>query len=167
MNRWIIFLLVFSLAVNIAVMGTLIYYWTTGAGAEQSAYQYKPPVPPRQEKPPKISKEQRLKIRQLRIEYFAKTRELRREIGMYHDELMDMLMAESFSRDSIQAIVGKIAKKQMELEQLTADHLLDLRKNMDQEQWRIFVNKLKRERPFFNNKRNKRNPQKRNKRVKY
>jgi len=154
MNKWIIALLIFSLAVNVAVVGTLVYYWTQTKGAQTARFS-PPPLPerPRFKRGPNLSPEQRQKIRQLRQEYFATVREIRRTIGTYHEELMDMLASDSFSRDSLQVVVEKIARKQMELEQLTVAHLLDLRKNMDREQWQQFVKRLRREKSFFLDKR--------------
>jgi Spy/CpxP family protein refolding chaperone len=165
MTKWIMVLLIFSLAVNIAVIGTLVYHWNHPAPMQRFT-RAMPDSPPMATRPffmedSSIAPGQRQMLRSQRAEYHSQVRVLRQSVEQQRRRLRDMLLADSPQPDSINAIVTALAEKQAALERLTVNHLLSLKALLTPEQWERLLEEMGRflpERPMHGPMRNARTP---------
>ncbi len=153
MSKWILALLVFSLTVNVAVISSLLYFWN-----RPEEILPLPPGPtdmqPKEMRPffwgdSTLTPEQRQQLQQQRFQYHTQMRSLRWSIENHRDELIDLLSSESPRQDSINAVVTRLAEKQIELERLTINHLLSLKSVLRPEQWEHLVVTIEKGRPGF------------------
>ncbi len=151
MNKWLISVFVFSVAVNIAVMGTLVFFWHESP-KKRADQLLAPPPPPlagpegreflwmekrRPDEPEKVFEE--------RIKYHHQMEKVRRQINGLRKEIIVLLLVDPPPSDSLQDVVEKLAKKQVEAEQLTINHLLEIRPLLPREKWVKVVRDLRRQ----------------------
>lgn len=151
MSKWLISLFVFSVAVNIAVMGTLVYFWH-GSPPEPPEQIGAPPPPPLISPEPRrfLWMEKRMpeepeKVFEKRIKYRDQMELVRRQIDGLRKEIIVLLLADPPPSDSLQDVVEKLARKQVEAEQLTIDHLLEIRPLLPRKKWVKVVRDLRRQ----------------------
>ena len=141
MNKWIIFLLVFSLAINIAVVGTLVYFWN------HAPHRFYPPMM-RPDKPPRFMKnlpipdDKRAEWEKLQQQYALQRMEIGKMIMSYRRQLIDLLIEDAGNTDNIQALIVQIANKQAEMEKITINHLLEMRPMLPPKAWEGLVRRL-------------------------
>lgn len=145
MNRWTLFALLFSVAVNIAVVGTLLYFWQTNGGRGDEARQ---PEPSRQRdllwlSAPQVPAKAARKIDSLRRDYHDQLFILRASIDSEREAIIAHLMGNQVNRDSLEAIISELTAKQIAAERLTIDHLLMIKPLLPPEEWRLFIRDLR------------------------
>ncbi len=149
-NRWMTVLLIFSLAVNIAAVATLTYFWRQNqlpAVPPPPGMARQPlerPLPPWRnlDLPPASRKE----LFELRRQFHAQIVELRRAADESRWQLMHQLMQPNIDKDSLNASLQTLTAKQMEMERMTVNHLLELRSHLTNEQWQMLLRSMERER---------------------
>jgi hypothetical protein len=157
MTNWKNLLLLFSLTLNIAVLGTLLYFWgyhdgpppvNPGPGMERPE-----PFPPAWGNMD-LREHQRRELMMLRAPFHKQMMEMRRNLDMDRQKLLQLMLAQPAVPDSIERMLGKISEKQIRLDRMTVDHLLAIRPHLDEKQWRVMLDQLvrdrreARERPF-------------------
>lgn len=148
MNRWKLFILVFSLAVNVAVLGTLVYFWTRphrpveARDLGQQRKQYNSRLLMREN--PLLTKEQKQELKQLRNRYHGELRGRRKDIARQRADLVRYLLNDPPMLDSIYVTLDRVSQKQKELEKITIQHLLSMRKHLDKEQWKTMIRTFER-----------------------
>jgi Spy/CpxP family protein refolding chaperone len=133
---WLIYLLMFSLALNLGTIGTIVYL----------RYQDHPqvaasPAPPKSLwRELKMDESQRQALRGLFPEHHKQVKAIRQELAQKRQELFDLIKAESTPWSAIQAKVQEISALQGSLEQEMARFMLEFKKNLNPEQHAAFLN---------------------------
>lgn len=157
MTNWKNLLLLFSLTLNIAVLGTLLYFWGRHDGpppADPGPGMERPePFPPAWRNMD-LREQQRRDLMMLRAPFHKQMMEMRRNLDMDRQKLLQLMLAQPAVPDSIERMLGKISEQQIRLDRMTVDHLLAIRPHLDEKQWRFMLDQLvrdrrdARERPF-------------------
>ena len=153
MNKWLVVLLIFSLAVNLAAVGTMIYFtqrqgppgidpssppglpWFRAEGA--------PPIDQDGRRPgPGMRKAPNPAVEKLRIAHHEKLQPLVDELQKARQTLLRLVESSPANRDSIDVVLHRVSTLQNEMEKLTVEHLIALRPLMDEEQWRNLTHML-------------------------
>lgn len=147
-SKWTLIALLFSVTVNIAVVGTLIYFWQhnneqrhvnvkvlrTDDNSQQDVVWFgQPPAPP------PVAKE----IDSLRREYHEDLVVMRQAIDADRQQIIMQLMHDPVNRDTVEVILNNLTKKQMDAERLTIDHLLDIKPLLPTDDWKFFIQDLR------------------------
>jgi Spy/CpxP family protein refolding chaperone len=133
---WLIYLLMFSLALNLGTVGTIVYL----------RYQDHPqvaagPAPPKSLwRELKMDESQRQALRRLFPEHHQQVKAIRQELAQKRQELFDLIKAEATPWSAIQAKVQEISALQGSLEQEMARFMLEFKKNLNPEQHAAFLN---------------------------
>ncbi|MBN1479624.1 periplasmic heavy metal sensor [candidate division KSB1 bacterium] len=143
-SKWIVLALLFSVAVNIAVVGTLVYFWPRN---EERRIVFRN-RPPKQHEivwfrtphvPPKVAQD----IDSLRRDYHEQLVTVRMAIDADREAIIAHLMQNKVDRDSLEKILQSLTHKQITAERLTIDHLLEIKPLLPQEEWTFFIRDLK------------------------
>jgi len=149
-------LLVFSLTINLAAVGTLFYFWQRPPFPELP-----PPGQPFDDMNPRpgpgmgpgpawrdssLPAEKRQTIRQLRRQFHEQVQPKRIELQRAQDEVMKIMSTHPSQRDSIDRASQKVLAIQAEIEKMTIDHLLSIRALLDDDQWKSLMRLIERER---------------------
>ena len=136
---WLIYLVMFSLALNLGTIGTIAYL----RYQDQQKVAAAPPSPPLLPKALwrelKLDESQRQTLRRLFPEHHQKVKAVRQELAQKRQELFDLIKAESTPWSSIQAKVREISALQGNLEEEMARFMLEFRKNLTPEQHAAFI----------------------------
>lgn len=133
---WLIYLLMFSLALNLGTIGTIVYL------------RYQDHQQPAADPPPmkslwrelKLDDSQHQTLRRLFPEHHQKVKAVRQELSQKRQELFDLIKAETTPWSAIQAKVQEISALQGSLEEEMARFMLEFRKNLNPEQQAAFLN---------------------------
>ena len=145
-SRWTLLALLFSVAVNIAVVSTLFFFWQQNGErrmdiqvlhndphVEHDVVWFEAP-----HVPPKIADE----IDSLRRHYHERLVVIRSAIHTDRQTIINQLLKEPVNRDSINVIVETLTNKQIDAERLTINHLLDIKPLLSREDWTFFIQDL-------------------------
>ncbi len=151
MNRWLVILLVFSLAVNLAAVGSLFYFaqrpGPRGPGLEMPMG---PPDGAGGEGPRRLFRgmdvppDHRPEVRRLRNAFQDSLRPLVREMMETRQDLMRLIVQKPAASDSINMLVLRINTLQGEMEKRTVRHLIAMRPFLDEKQWQKLTRMLER-----------------------
>ena len=145
-TKWTLFALLFSVAVNIAVIGTLLYFWKNekqrmdvgmihgNSHPERDIVWFNAP-----HVPPKVARE----IDSLRRDYHEQVVVIRSSIESDRKAIITQLMCDPVNRDTLDIIIQKLADKQIKAERLTIDHLLMIKPLLPHEDWKYFIQDLR------------------------
>ena len=139
-RNWLIYLLMFSLALNLGTIGTIVYlrYQDQQKLAVGPA---SPPLPMRALwRELKLDEPQRQALRRLFPEHHQKVKAVRLELAQKRQELFDLIKAESTPWSPIQAKVQEISALQGSLEEEMARFMLEFKKDLNPEQHAAFLN---------------------------
>ena len=145
-SKYTLVALLFSVAVNIAVVGTLVYFWRQNDNENIEVQVLKgdaknekkiiwfgaPPLPP------KVSKE----IDSLRRDYHERLVRIRSDIDSNRQAIIAELLQESINRDSLDIIIENLSTKQIDAERLTIEHLLEIKPLLPHDEWKFFIRDL-------------------------
>jgi hypothetical protein len=149
MNKWLVVLLVFSLAVNIAAVGTLVYFAQRegpprmGPGGPMNRpphFEGDEPIPGG--RGPGMPGEMHPEVKKLAKSYQDDLRPLSRELQMTRQHLMRLMDKKPALPDSIDIMLFRMNKLQGEMEKLTVQHLVAIRPFLEEEQWRNLTRML-------------------------
>ena len=137
---WLIYLVMFSLALNLGTIGTIVYlryqdHW------QLAAVPAPPTLPPKSLwRELKMDESQRQALRRLFPEHHQKVKALREELVQKRLELFDLIKNDATPWSAIQAKVQEISALQGSLEEEMARFMLAFKKNLNPEQHTAFLN---------------------------
>ncbi len=139
-RNWLLYLVIFSLALNLGTIGTLIYL--RYHDQQQAVSREAPPPMPMRELwgTLKMDAEQRQALRRLFPEHRRRVGEVRRDLAQKRQELFDLIRSDSSQWNAIQAKVREISNLQGNLEEEMARFLLEFKKNLKPGQEEAFLN---------------------------
>jgi Spy/CpxP family protein refolding chaperone len=137
---WLVYLVIFSLALNLGTIGTIVYLRYQD-NRERTAGPPPPPPPLRSLwRELKLEEPQRQAVRGLFPEHHRKVHEIRGELAQKRQELFDLIKADSTPWSAIQAKIQEISALQGGLEEEMARFMLEFRKKLTPEQHAAFLN---------------------------
>jgi Spy/CpxP family protein refolding chaperone len=139
-RNWLLYLVIFSLALNLGTIGTLVYLRHQDQQRTTSARTALAPLPMRDLWGRlNLDSGQRQALRGLFPEHRRQVREVREELAQKRLELFDLLKSENPSWSSIQAKIREISQLQGDLEENMAHFLLEFKKHLRPEQGAAFM----------------------------
>jgi Spy/CpxP family protein refolding chaperone len=139
-RNWLLYLVIFSLALNLGSIGTFAYLRYQDQ-AQRLSLKQPPPLPMRELwKTLEMDEGQRRAVRGLFSQHRAKVEEIRRELFQRRQELFELLKSETPAMPVIHAKIGEISTSQGKLEEELVRHLLEFRKELKPEQRATFLN---------------------------
>ena len=137
---WLIYLVMFSLALNLGTIGTIVYLRSQDQ-QQLAAGPAPPPLPMKSLwRELKLDESQRQTLRRLFPEHHQKVKAVRQELTQKRQELFDLMKAESTPWSAIQAKVQEISTLQGSLEEEMARFMLEFKKDLNPEQHAAFLN---------------------------
>jgi len=139
-RNWLIYLVIFSLALNLGTIGTIVYLRYQDQ-PKLAAGPASPPLPMRSLwRELKMDEPQRQALRRLFPEHHQKVAAFRQELAQKRQELFDLIKEESTPWSAIKAKVQEISARQGSLEEEMARFMLEFKKNLNPEQHAAFLN---------------------------
>lgn len=147
-RNWLLYLVIFSLALNLGTIGTLAYmHW-----------QRPPEPPPPPEKVPlpfprllgelRLDQQQRQTLRAMAPEHWRKVKKLQQELLQHRQELFSLIRQENLPEwPPVQAKIREIGNLQLQLEEEKVHHLLTVQKNLRPEQRQMLIIQLEKRLP--------------------
>jgi Spy/CpxP family protein refolding chaperone len=139
---WLIYLVMFSLALNLGTIGTIVYL--RSQDQQKLAAGPAPPSPPLPMKSLwrelKLDETQRQSLSHLFPEHHRKVKATRQELAQKRQELFELIKVESTPWSAIQAKIQEISALQGSLEEEMARFMLEFKKNLNPEQHAAFLN---------------------------
>jgi Spy/CpxP family protein refolding chaperone len=137
---WLVYLVIFSLALNLGTIGTFAYLRYQD-NRDQAGVQAAPPLPMRALwRDLKMDNSQRQAMRRLFPEHRQKVWAIRQDLAQKRQELFDLIKEESTPWSAIRAKVQEISALQGGLEEEMARFMLEFRKNLKPAQYAAFMN---------------------------
>lgn len=138
-RNWLLYLVIFSLALNFGTIGTFAYLRNRDQSAGRS--QQIPPPLAMQElwKGLNLDASQRRAARGMFLEHRARVAKLRGELFQKRQELFEQLKGEAPALAVLKAKIGEISALQGQLEEELVGHLLEFRKHLKPEQRATFL----------------------------
>jgi len=140
-RNWLLYLVIFSLALNFGTIGTLLYlrYQGPSPGAAKEL----PPMPMRELWGAlNLEPEQRQALRNLFPEHRRRILEVRTSLVQKRQELFNLIQEGSPSWEALRAKIQEISALQGQLEEEMARFLLEMKKRLKPEQHAAFLNLL-------------------------
>jgi Spy/CpxP family protein refolding chaperone len=137
---WLVYLVIFSLALNLGTIGTFVYLRSQD-NREKAAVQAAPPVPMRTLwRELKLDESQRQTMRRLFPDHHRRVRAIRQELAQQRQEFFNLIKEESTPWSAIRAKVQEISALQGSLEEEMARFMLEFKKNLNPTQYAAFLN---------------------------
>jgi Spy/CpxP family protein refolding chaperone len=142
--NWLLYLVIFSLALNFGTIGAFAYLRYQDRG--QWLYHGMPPSPPMRALwgALKLDDSQRQAIRGMLPEHRGKIAEIRSALFVKRQELFDLLKGETPDMSQVRAKIGEISTLQGELEEEEVRFLLEVRKELKPAQKVAFLDLIQR-----------------------
>jgi len=149
MKKWVLIILLFSVAVNLAVVGTLIYFWKKSDHKNSDLIWISDDVKTGDFNKFVIVKKDSLittknidQINTKRLEWGNKMSLLNQSIDKDRRDIIRLLLVDPPQRDSINVVIHKLGSKQIKAESLTVDHLIGIRELLPSQEWEDLVNSV-------------------------
>ncbi len=144
---WLLYLLIFSLALNVGTIGTLVYLRWQDQEVEvevEAPSPEKAPLPFRKLMHElNLDQAQRQTLMSLVPEHRRQVRDLRQELMQQRRELFSLLKQERLPDwPPVQAKIHEIGGLQIRLEEVKVQHLLEVQKNLQPEQRQVLMTNL-------------------------
>ncbi|MFZ5449643.1 MAG: Spy/CpxP family protein refolding chaperone [Thermodesulfobacteriota bacterium] len=141
-RNWLIYLVIFSLALNLGTIGTFAYLRHQDQ-REKFAGPPPPPLPLRSLwRELNLDDSQRQALRGLFPNHHRKVGEIRQELAQKRQELFNLIQEETTPETTIRAKVQEISSLQGSLEEEMVRFMLAFKKNLNHQQQAVFLNKL-------------------------
>jgi Spy/CpxP family protein refolding chaperone len=138
---WLIYLVIFSLALNLGTIGTFAYLRYQDQRTLAAPHGPSPPMPPRALwRELNLDESQRQVMRRQFPEHHRKVKAVRQELAQKRQELFDLIKTESTPWSAVQAKIQEVSALQGSLEEETARFMLEFKKNLNPEQHAAFLN---------------------------
>jgi len=144
-NRWMIIALAFSLAVNVAVIGTLIFFWSRPTMQEPGPPDFGEIKRPGFELG--LDKALREQMHPAMLEHRQRIQEIGDSLRIHKRALIELLLAGEENQADIDKAIAETMPLQIALERETIRHLLALRKILGPEQWQHLVRAIENRMP--------------------
>jgi Spy/CpxP family protein refolding chaperone len=139
-RNWLLYLVIFSLALNLGTIGTFAYLRSQDQRPE-AVNQAQPPLPLRALwRELNMDASQRQALGSLFPEHRRKVREVRQELAQKRQELFDLIKEDHPSQSAIQAKIREISSLQGNLEEEMARFMLEFKQHLKPEQHAAFLN---------------------------
>lgn len=142
-RNWLLYVLIFSLALNLGVIGTFAYlHWQK---PPQDALPATPPPLPFRKLLGELNldQQQRQILRAMAPEHWRKVKELQQELLQQRQELFDLIKKDDLPDwPAVQAKIREIGNLQLQLEEEKVHHLMDVQKNLRPEQRQVLLSQL-------------------------
>ena len=145
---WLLYLMIFSLALNAGAIGTFAYlYWQGPLGA---------PPPPEAAPLPfrqllrelNLDQQQRQALRAMAPEHWRKVRGLEQDLLEERQELFALIKQDNLPEwPPVEAKIKEISNLQRQLEEEKVHHLMDIQKNLRPEQRHVLITQLEKRLP--------------------
>jgi Spy/CpxP family protein refolding chaperone len=145
---WLLYLVIFSLALNVGTIGTFAYlHWRGQPG---------PPPPPESAPMPfrqlmrdlDLDPQQRQTIRAMAPEHWRKVKGLEQQLLLERQDLFALIKQDNLPDwPPVQAKIREIGGLQVQLEEEKIHHLLDIQKNLRPEQRHMLITQLEKRLP--------------------
>ncbi|MBM4286177.1 MAG: periplasmic heavy metal sensor [Deltaproteobacteria bacterium] len=151
---WLLYLVIFSLALNVGTIATFVYLRYLDKTA-QAAREGLPPLPPRELwSRLNLNAEQQATLKGLWPEHSRRVRGLRLELAQKRRELLGLIKKNSSGWPAIQGKIKEISLLQGSLEEEVTDFFLQFQKHLNPEQKEAFLALLERRlTPFMGGRR--------------
>ncbi len=149
MKNWVLIILLFSVTVNLAVVGTLIYFW------KKSDHKNKDLIWISEDsksgdgnkfiivkKDSFVTTKNMDQINAKRFEWGNKMSFLNQSIDKDRKDIVRLLLINPTQKDSINVVIHRLGDKQIKAESLTVDHLISIRKLLPPQEWEALVNSV-------------------------
>ena len=141
-------ILVFLIVVNLATIGTYLYYHFKGNSTEFSG-QF-PPLGPRGESPmAQLSQAQRKKLIELMDGFRSATGNLHDRIRTLEDEISELLQQDPVQKENIDTKLKEIADVRLDISKMAVAKLIEAKSFLNARQQEGFYNAILRSRPEF------------------
>jgi Spy/CpxP family protein refolding chaperone len=141
-RNWLLYLVIFSLALNFGTIATLVYLRYQDK-AQRLSQEIPPPMAMRALWGTlNLDQAQRQAVRGLFPEHRAKVMEVRGELSQKRRELFDLIKAEAPAMAPVQAKVREISDLQGKLEEELVRFLLEFKKRLKPEQRAAFLDQV-------------------------
>ncbi|HPG38101.1 MAG TPA: hypothetical protein PLP19_06140 [bacterium] len=149
MKKWTLMILLFSVAVNISVIGTLIYFWKKNA-LPTDDIMWMTKKEPGMNKSIVVFKSEDIKTMSADLDSITEKRMvwadtmhcLCQDIESDRQAIIHLMLNKPPQRDSINFYIHSIGAKQIKAESLTVDHLIGIRELMPERDWEELVKSL-------------------------
>jgi Spy/CpxP family protein refolding chaperone len=142
-RNWLIYLVIFSLALNLGTIGTFVYQRHQDQ-QEKAAATAKPPLPLRSLwRELNLDNSQRQALRGLFPEHHRRVSEIRQELSQKRQELFNLIQDDNTPMTSIRAKVKEISALQGSLEEEMVRFMLAFKKNLTPSQQAAFLSKVR------------------------
>jgi Spy/CpxP family protein refolding chaperone len=145
---WLLYLMIFSLALNAGAIGTFAYlYWQGPAGAPPPPGAA--PLPFRQLlRELNLDQQQRQALRAMAPEHWRKVRGLEQELLQQRQELFGLIKQDNLPEwPPVEAKIREINNLQLQMEEEKVHHLMDIQKNLRPEQRQVLITQLEKRLP--------------------
>lgn len=144
-SKWLVAALLFSVAVNVAVMGTLVYFRQTEKQPTHFSL--------RRESLPhnpdflwfegsQINPDLVREMDSLRQQYGEQLKNVHRTIDQKRSAIVLQLQQEPINRDSLNKLISRLTEDQVRAERLTVDHLLAIKPFLPKDEWQMIIREL-------------------------
>jgi Spy/CpxP family protein refolding chaperone len=138
-QNWLIYLVIFSLALNLGTIGTFAYLRHQDQ-VEKTAGSARPPLPLRSLwRELNLDNSQRQTLRGLFPEHHQKVIEIRQELAQKRQELFNLIQNDTTAMNAIRPKIQEISTLQGTLEEEMVRFMLALKKNLNPEQQAAFL----------------------------
>jgi Spy/CpxP family protein refolding chaperone len=147
-RNWLLYLLIFSLALNAGTIGTFAYlHWQGPPGA---------PPPPEAAPMPfrhllqelNLDPQQRQTLKAMAPEHWRKVRGLEQNLLLQRQELFALIKQENLPEwPAVEAKIKEINNLQLQLEEEKVHHLMDIQKNLRPDQRQVLITQLEKRLP--------------------
>ena len=131
-EKLIIFILIFSLTVNVAALITMGYFWKKDNTVKQGTSRID--GPPQLISDLSLDTRQRGKMRSLRQSFQEETSPMRNTLITRRDELVTLLNSETLDRSAIEQKLQEINEVQYQIQEAVIDNLLEEKASLNPRQ---------------------------------
>jgi Spy/CpxP family protein refolding chaperone len=145
---WLLYLMIFSLALNAGAIGTFGYlYWQGPQGAPPPPSAA--PLPFRQLlREINLDPQQRQALKAMAPEHWHKVRGLEQELLQQRQELFGLIKQDNLPEwPPVEAKIKEINNLQLQLEEEKVHHLMDVQKNLRPDQRQVLITQLEKRLP--------------------
>ena len=146
MKKWVLSVLLFSVAVNVSVLATLVYYWKKNSNPKTTMLWHTVDVDTVGADKimvfNHISPDDSNRIVHFKHQWSDQIDNISGKIDTDRQRIIRLMLKEPPDRDSIAVVIDSMVVKQVRAEQYTVDHLLEIRDLMPRERWQELVKSL-------------------------
>ncbi|MCD4813930.1 periplasmic heavy metal sensor [bacterium] len=143
--KWLIILLLFSLAINGGIIGTIIYHHVLGGKQyrHQNNFLVRAVFGLKVRNKLNLSQEQNQALKQIRVNARNEISEIREELYQARNELLTALAETEVEQEQIEKHLGNISNLQDQWHEKVVENVLQAKDKLTPEQQKIFMKSIK------------------------